>query len=211
VRGRSLDLYLCPREAKVRLDIEPDSLIPQLPSPAELRPFPERLSLRYVGHTARVHAVSVHPAGGWLLSASADGTVRLWEVSSGRCERVIQLGAEARCVRWNPNPDLAMAAAAVGHRMLLLLPLVAGAAAERASEMLEAAIPDSGTTSASADDTSGVPWARPDAHVRDSGVPWEVSHVRSAASLCWHHKGDYVASVAPEGASRAVLLHQAAT
>lgn len=26
--------------------------------------------------------------------------------------------------------------------------------------------------------------------------------------MCWHHKGDYVASVAPDGASRAVLLHQ---
>jgi len=39
-------------------------------------------------------------------------------------------------------------------------------------------------------------------------VPWEVSHVRSASSVCWHHKGDYAASVAPDGASRAVLLHQ---
>ena len=101
-----------------------------------------------------------------------------------------------------------MAAAAVGHRMLLLLPLAAGAAAERAREVLAAATPDS-SSATPADDTSGVPWARPDAPVRDAGAPWEVSHVRSASSVCWHHKGDYLASVAPEGASRAVLLHQA--
>jgi len=45
---RCLDLYLCPREAKTKLDIDPDSLIPQLPSPAELRPFPERYLFLYI-------------------------------------------------------------------------------------------------------------------------------------------------------------------
>jgi hypothetical protein len=72
---RCLDLYLCPREAKTKLDIDPDSLIPQLPSPAELRPFPERLSNRFLGHTGRVYSVSVSPSGEWLLSAAADGAL----------------------------------------------------------------------------------------------------------------------------------------
>ena len=35
-----------------------------------------------------------------------------------------------------------------------------------------------------------------------------MSHAKAAHFVCWHHKGDYLASVAPEGASRAVLLHQ---
>ena len=60
---RCLDLYLCPRSDKAKLQIEPDSLIPKLPSPSELRPFPERLSAHFAGHTARVSAVSVSPSG----------------------------------------------------------------------------------------------------------------------------------------------------
>lgn len=74
---RCLDLYLCPREAKTKLDIDPDSLIPQLPSPAELRPFPERLSNRFLGHAGRVYSISVSPSGEWLLSAAADGALRM--------------------------------------------------------------------------------------------------------------------------------------
>ena len=93
---RCLDLYLCPRERRVKLNIEPDSLIPQLPKPAELRPFPEQLSQRYRGHGARVNSLSVCASGQYLLSGGQDGSVRLWEVATGRCAKVWQLGAEVR-------------------------------------------------------------------------------------------------------------------
>lgn len=42
---RCLDLYLCPRTRKKKLDIDPDSLIPKLPKPEELRPFPTTVSI----------------------------------------------------------------------------------------------------------------------------------------------------------------------
>jgi len=209
---RCLDLYLCPRAAQKKLDIAPDSLIPSLPSAAELRPFPERLSERFVGHSGRVYSLSVSPSGQWLLSASADATVRLWEVSSGRCERSWQLGAEVRCVAWNPNAELAMAAAVVGSRMLLMLPLQreadvqADEASARAAGVLAAA---AGVAGDSVDgEVGGVPWVRCAEALAAVGVVWEVSHAKSASSVRWHHKGDYLASVAPDGASRAVLLHQ---
>lgn len=40
---RCLDLYLCPRMRKKKLDIDPESLIPKLPKPEELRPYPTTL------------------------------------------------------------------------------------------------------------------------------------------------------------------------
>merc|ERR1719242_328635 len=51
---RCLDLYLCTRAKRLKLDIDPDSLLPQLPNPEELRPFPTFLALEYVGHSAKV-------------------------------------------------------------------------------------------------------------------------------------------------------------
>ena len=51
---RCLDLYLCPRTRKKRLDIDPESLVPRLPKPADLQPFPTTLLLRYIGHKGRV-------------------------------------------------------------------------------------------------------------------------------------------------------------
>lgn len=60
---RCLDLYLCPRTTKVRLNIDPESLVPRLPLPKELRPFPTTEAVSYLGHTARVCTVAVDARG----------------------------------------------------------------------------------------------------------------------------------------------------
>ena len=237
---RCLDLYLCPREARSRLDIDPDSLIPQMPKPAELRPFPERLSIAYKGHEGRVRALSVSPSGQHLLSSAADGTVRLWEVSSGRCLKVFTFGGEVASVAWCPDADADLAAAVVANKLLLFYPAsTPGPRAERAREVLEgeaaaAAAAAEGDAEAGGDadadadgaaddddddddDDNGrggkkkagaVKWAKCAAALRAAGAVWEVSHAKTASLVVWHHKGDYLASVAPDGASRAVLLHQ---
>jgi WD40 repeat protein len=43
------------------------------------------------GHTSTVPGVALSADGQLLASASFDGTVRLWEVSSGACLRVLRL------------------------------------------------------------------------------------------------------------------------
>ena len=40
---RCLDLYLCPRSLKMRMNVDPASLLPQLPNPKDLRPFPTQV------------------------------------------------------------------------------------------------------------------------------------------------------------------------
>ena len=52
---RCLDLYLCPRTRRKRLFV-PDAkaLVPKLPKPRDLQPFPTTLALRYLGHKAAV-------------------------------------------------------------------------------------------------------------------------------------------------------------
>lgn len=56
---RCLDLYLCPRVRKRKLDIDPDALIPKIPKTEELRPFPTTLNIQYIGHKAKIRSISV--------------------------------------------------------------------------------------------------------------------------------------------------------
>ncbi len=66
-----------------RLDIKPEQLVPQLPKPRDLQPFPTTLAVVYKGHTGCVNSVAPDPwVGQWLLSGGNDGTMRLWEVRS---------------------------------------------------------------------------------------------------------------------------------
>ena len=46
--NRCLDLYLCPRAVKHRMNVDPASLLPSLPAVSSLRPFPVSLCLSYL-------------------------------------------------------------------------------------------------------------------------------------------------------------------
>lgn len=80
---RCLDLYLCPRSFKRRLNIDPESLVPQLPKPEELKPFPTTQAVRYSGHQGAVCSITTSKDGQFMASGDAQGLVMVWEV---RCE-----------------------------------------------------------------------------------------------------------------------------
>ncbi|XP_027766039.1 ribosome biogenesis protein bop1-like, partial [Empidonax traillii] len=65
---RCLDLYLCPRQRKMRVNVDPEDLIPKLPKPRDLQPFPTTQALIYRGHTSLVRCLSISPSGQWLVS-----------------------------------------------------------------------------------------------------------------------------------------------
>ncbi len=69
---RCLDLYLCPRKLKRRLNIDPESLVPRLPKPRELKPYPNVMCLQYLGHTKAVTCIAVSPDGQYVVPGSED-------------------------------------------------------------------------------------------------------------------------------------------
>ncbi|GJN32340.1 hypothetical protein PR202_gb20840 [Eleusine coracana subsp. coracana] len=134
---RCLDLYLCPRSRKKRINIDPESLKPKLPSKKDLRPYPKTCYLEFKGHSGPVKSLSVEITGQWLASGSADGTIRIWEVETGRCLKVWKVGGDVRHIAWNPSPDRPILAAIVDHDLLLLNAEVGSEEAQmRAKELL---------------------------------------------------------------------------
>ena len=105
---RCLDLYLAPRQRKMRAQVDPQDLIPKLPKPKDLQPFPNTLSITYTGHKSTVHCISVHVSGQWLLSASNDKTVKCWEVITGRCLRTWKFEEKCLFCSWIPTATMTL-------------------------------------------------------------------------------------------------------
>merc|ERR1712232_212170 len=103
---RCLDLYLVPRALEQRMNVDPDSLLPKLPSPKDLRPFPTHIAVSYEGHTGMVRGVAVDSSRQWIATVSGDQTLRIWEVSSGRCFHSAQFDDTATAVAWHPKHHL---------------------------------------------------------------------------------------------------------
>ncbi|KAI8141456.1 NUC169 domain-containing protein [Fennellomyces sp. T-0311] len=206
---RCLDLYLAPRVRKNRLNVDPDSLIPKLPSPKDLQPFPTVQSLSYEGHTARIRCLSVHPSGLFIISGSDDHTIRMWEVSTGRCLFMWQFKDVIHAIAWNPNPDLWLFAASIGHGEVLLISppkLGSGEIVMATDQYIK-----SGFTRPVSDEEKSrqvISWTKPSEKDEEKyGFKVRLQHSQTVKQITWHRKGDYFATVAPD--ARQVLIHQA--
>eukprot|EP00897_Mesotaenium_endlicherianum_P008633 jgi/Mesen1/7799/ME000408S06906 len=74
---RCLDLYLCPRTRKKRINIDPESLIPKLPKPRDLQPFPTTMAMEYRGHAGPVCSLASDPSGQWIASGGPSSAKRV--------------------------------------------------------------------------------------------------------------------------------------
>mmetsp|Transcript_20707 Transcript_20707/g.31071 ORF Transcript_20707/g.31071 Transcript_20707/m.31071 type:complete len:825 (-) Transcript_20707:98-2572(-) len=170
---RCLDLYLCPRVLKRRLNIDPESLVPSLPKASDLRPFPTSNCIEYdTPHDKNedapmIRCLSVSPDGQFFASGASDGHVRLWEVQTGRLlkswniSKIAENGEkqekqqeddESQCkpvvaLEWNPNGSHHCLLAAVGKCAVVIATGTAGSSdAELSDALLSAGAACKGTS-----------------------------------------------------------------
>ncbi|KAF9939978.1 Ribosome biogenesis protein erb1 [Mortierella alpina] len=203
---RCLDLYLAPRVRKNRLNIDPESLIPKLPSPRDLQPFPTRLAIEYLGHTGRVRSISVDPSGLWLASGSDDKTVRVWEIATGRCMTTYHLDELVTSVVWGPNKEVAVLAVTCGYKVGLILPekIFSPELTLHSEEYLRAGFANAAT----AEPNPKASWKQPTPAEFEQGIRVWVHLQKAVKQVTWHRKGDYFSTVAPDANNSAVLIHQ---
>ncbi|MED6143148.1 Ribosome biogenesis protein 1 [Stylosanthes scabra] len=179
---RCLDLYLCPRVRKKRLNIDPESLKPKLPSRKELKPYPTTCYIEYKGHEDAVTSISVEASGQWIASGSSDGTVRIWEVETGRCLRRWDVGEAVNCVAWNPLPDLHILAVSLGQDVLILNTHLGDD--EEQKKIKELLSVDTSTPSDDSGNTAtSVSWLQDDKH---GGI--KLRFFKTVTAVEWHRK-----------------------
>mmetsp|Transcript_64904 Transcript_64904/g.155005 ORF Transcript_64904/g.155005 Transcript_64904/m.155005 type:complete len:758 (+) Transcript_64904:61-2334(+) len=212
---RCLDLYLVPRALKQRLNVDPESLLPKLPNPKDLRPFPTHVAVVYEGHTGMVRSVAVDSTGQWLATASSDETVRIWEVSTGRCYRAFKFAGPVTAVAWNPkHPLLAIAAdsqvffadAGIEKRGEVVELLKWSDRAAAAQQEQEAEEGKTQGAKAKALQWKQVPES---SALYKSGCRLVIASDGDVQQLCWHVKGNYCAAISPKAkaASNACIVH----
>ncbi|XP_015679427.1 ribosome biogenesis protein BOP1 [Protobothrops mucrosquamatus] len=201
---RCLDLYLCPRQRKMRVSVDPEDLIPRLPKPQDLKPFPTAQALVYRGHTSLVRCISLSPTGQWLASGSDDGAVKFWEVCTARCVKTLPVQAAVKSISWNPNPTICLVAVAVEQTVLLVNPslgdkLLCGAT----DQLLEGYVaPEEGRL-------QPVTWEEATEEEHRLGVRLRLRFGKPLKQVTWHGKGDYFATVVSDNSHLQVLIHQA--
>ena len=71
------------------------------------RPFSDSVALELRGHSASVWTAESNPSGTRIASGSKDGTICIWNITTGRQTLVLHIGKQVRHVAWSPD----------GHRL----------------------------------------------------------------------------------------------
>ncbi|CAJ0963899.1 unnamed protein product, partial [Mesorhabditis belari] len=196
---RCLDLYLAPRQRRLKLNIEnPEQLLPDLPNPNDLRPFPTTLAFYMRGHLGQVRSISVEPEKGELVaSGGQDGTVRIWMLDSGRCIKTLDFGAPILSVAFCPTPNKTLLAVSYEGKRVALVNTETG------DKLL-----NSQTTQFIDELPLNV----------EEGIPqvkWQKQKDRivlemnaDVRKVVWHRRGDYLATVGILDHASSVIIHQ---
>ncbi|WCJ25466.1 hypothetical protein M5689_007350 [Euphorbia peplus] len=188
---RCVDLYLCPRVRIKKLMMDPEALKPKLPSRKDLRPYPTSCYLEYKGHRGAVMSISVESSGQWIASGSTDGTVRIWEVDTGRCLKIWEFDEAVSSVAWNPLPELPILAISVGLDLYLMNTGLGSLEVQKnVTELLHVSTPIA--SDVSGNEALGLSWIQDDKY---GGI--RLRHFRTISSVEWHRRGDYFCTLMP--------------
>ncbi|PRP75644.1 ribosome biogenesis protein bop1-like [Planoprotostelium fungivorum] len=182
-----------------------EQLLPDLPKPEELRPYPTSLSIIYEGHTKKVRCVSVDPTGQWIVTGSDDKTARIWEVSNGRCCHLFHFDEPVVHVAWNPNPSKHVIAIATDTYLFIANAMVGiPEVVESCDEMFERIGKLSSSKKA---------WFPATQKHQKTGIRFKLVMKGAVEYVSWHKQGDYLISVSPDNTHKneILLVHQLST
>nr|MBE5724372.1 putative ribosome biogenesis protein BOP1-like protein [Cucujiformia] len=173
----------------------------------DLQPFPTTLSVEYKGHTDMVRTISTDKVGQYLLSGSDDNTIKIWEVNTGRCLKTIKMDDVVKSVEWCPNASLSLVLVACGKRVYVINPHVGDyLVCSRTDSVLQEA--ESLEPVMTEKVKATVQWSKPQEDMFSRGVRIVLTHFKEVSQVTWHGRGDYFASVMPEGQNRSIVISQ---
>ncbi|NXV25663.1 BOP1 protein, partial [Rissa tridactyla] len=193
---RCLDLYLCPRQRKMRVRASPTPQQPPLARAARGR--------FHTGLCSLLSSLSPGPASPCPRPAGSDDcTVRFWEVCTARCMKTLPVGGVVKSVAWNPNPTICLVAICVEQSVLLVNPCLGDKLLYGATDQLleSYVVPEE-------ERVQPVQWATATVEEHSKGVRLVVQHSKAVKQVTWHGKGDYFASVVSDNSNMQVLIHQ---
>ncbi len=203
---------MCPRVLKKKVNVtDLSTLIPELPQPNDLKPFPSRVSIEFKKHKTCVRSISVSTCGNFLASADEDSQLIIWCTRTTRVLREYTLPNKVTdSLAWCPAKNKCLLLVANEENLIVIAPELYTKFFNRETAALLASIKEQFSANLKANESK---------HQAAYKMIWDfegehgltLKFSEPLKQVVWHHKGDFFASlVANQQTSTQVLIHSIA-
>ena len=201
---RCLDLYLAPRIKKRKVHMNPDDLLPELPPPSTLKPFPSFANIYYRGHESRVRCIKVNQEGTHLISGDEKGFLLMFDIKTSRILKKWKFEDSVYSIDWSVNGLIAVGE---GSRLHIINPLIG---TEEFLTNMDYFL-DEASNNYAAETGHVVEWQfieKTSDHYIVEGRRMLLALKTDVAQVVFHKKGDYLATVTPRADNKdQVYIH----
>lgn len=201
---RCLDLYLAPRVKKRKVHMNPDDLLPELPPPSSLKPFPSFANIYYRGHDSRVRSIRCNATGTHLVSGDEKGNMFMFDVSTSRILKKWKFDEGICSIDWGSSGFIAVGE---GKSLHIINPRIGK---DEVNHEMDFGV-DEAKTSHKAEAEHVVNW---EFHEKDSdkylveGLRISMNFATDVSQVIFHKNGDFVATLTPRAANKdQCLIH----
>lgn len=217
---RCCDLFLSARTIKKKIDIDEKDILPDLPKPEELRPFPTKETILYKGHESSIRAVICDPNNTNILISGDNGNfVHFWDIDTAKIITRMDIKEKIRNISFNSYMNLVVICS-VSHVFFVMPKYLDKAQKEKLMDIVKNKIYPLITENSEkeidlSDKTRTVNdafiWKIPKQKSKKEkdGVlfymKWKQGTVKS---ITWHNKGDYFSSLSKNAQGKSqVFIH----
>jgi ribosome biogenesis protein ERB1 len=136
---RCVDLITSARVIHQKTDIKEEDILPKLPKPEELKPFPSRENYSFKGHDASIKCLCIDDTGNYLISGDIGGNVFFWDIATTKIIKKIDLPDKIVNITYNSSISLVVICCKASV-YFILAPFVSRKAAHETRKVLETTV-----------------------------------------------------------------------
>lgn len=217
---RLVDLFLSARTIKKKVDLNEKDILPDLPKPEELRPFPTKETVLYKGHESSIRSVICDPNNANILISGDNGNfVHFWDISTAKIITRMDIKEKIRNISFNQFLNLVVICS-VGHVFFVLPKYLNKKQKDKVLEivknkiypLIETAVEkeiDPNDKTKTVNDAFVWKIPKKQSKKEKDGIlfymKWKQGTVKY---ITWHNKGDYFASLSKNSQGKSqVFIH----
>jgi ribosome biogenesis protein ERB1 len=136
---RCVELVTSARVIHQKTDVKEEDILPKLPKPEELKPFPSRENYSFKGHDASIKCLCIDNTGDYLISGDIGGNVFFWDIATTKIIKKIDLPDKIVSISYNALIKLVVVCCKT-NVYFILAPFISRKAAHETRKVLETTI-----------------------------------------------------------------------